>query len=84
MKAIVVVLLLFLAACANRPTLEQLEDEALLTGDWSAVEARERMQGRLSQSSGPACPDDFTKVCYGPEVNFQCECVSPQDLGFRR
>ena len=40
-------LLLALFACTPMQTLEDLEDEAVLTGDWSKVEAREK---RLNQA----------------------------------
>ncbi|MCH7538407.1 MAG: hypothetical protein IID57_11200, partial [Proteobacteria bacterium] len=42
----ILVLLLMLGGCAVVPTLEDLEDQALLTGDWSQVENRERTIAR--------------------------------------
>ena len=42
MRITVLLLMLFLAACASRPSMEELEDQAMASGDWSAVEAREK------------------------------------------
>ena len=43
MKTIGTILVGFLlVACEPVPTLEELEDQANLTGDWSQVEKRER------------------------------------------
>lgn len=36
-------LLLILGGCASGPTLEELKQEALITGDWSEVEKKEKM-----------------------------------------
>lgn len=68
-----------LAACAGRPTLEELEAEALRTGDWSAVEQRERRRLILRQRES-GCPDGFTRVCTGPEIQAQCRCLNPRAL----
>ena len=41
MKLMLLLGAVFLTGCVSMPTLEQLEEQAFLTGDWSAVEQRE-------------------------------------------
>ena len=48
-KGIMILALLFAAGCSAYVPLEQLEAEALVTGDWSKVEQRERTIARLEQ-----------------------------------
>jgi hypothetical protein len=55
--------------------MEELERKAFLTGDWSAVEARERMRLRQSMRRGLQCPSGYMGYC---EVDFgseRCSCV---------
>ena len=49
MRGIIVAALLILGGCSGYQTLEQLEDEALVSGDWSAVEKREELIAREIQ-----------------------------------
>ena len=46
MIAVMVAVILILGACTPMPTLQELEDEALITGDWSLVERREERLNR--------------------------------------
>lgn len=81
MKAVgVVLLLLCLAGCGTYQTLEELEQEALLTGDWSAVEKRERIIAKRRQRSGPMCPAGRTKYCERWGANERCSCISRDTL----
>ena len=70
--------LLLSSACA-RLTMEQLEDEAKMTGDWSKVDEREDWMRRQEQSS---CGPDEVLMCRGSgRLNRACECKrknSPQ------
>jgi hypothetical protein len=43
MNIVILVTLLVVVGCAPRPTLEQLEDEASVTGEWATVEHREEL-----------------------------------------
>ena len=43
MKFIILFTLVFAVGCASRPTLEQLEEEANTTGNWTTVERREEL-----------------------------------------
>ncbi len=85
MKTIGVILVgLFLVACAPVPTLEELEDQANLTGDWSQVERRERaiakrhnqQNQRLSQ-----CSYQYVEICDSNSDQERCQCVAWEDLG---
>ena len=57
------------------PTLEELESEAMVSGDWSAVKKRERSAGGLDQNNGHSCPGDRTLVCVKQALHEECECV---------
>ena len=46
-------MLCFLAGYAGQTTLEELEDEAVVTGNWSKVEARERLLQQQDKKFGP-------------------------------
>lgn len=68
--------LLCLAACASGPTLSQLEDEALATGDWSKVEAREQRAKLREQRPTLSCANGKIAYCEShldPDV---CRCTS--------
>ena len=75
MRVLIIVLTVTLAACASRPTLEELEDEAMVSGDWSAVERREEIQGDLRGESAKRCPARHTVVCEQMGASEECECV---------
>ena len=57
--------------------MEELEDEALRTGNWEAVEYREKMIARRGED-GPICPQGSTKVCVESGQNIDCMCVIAQ------
>lgn len=81
MKMLCVLLLCFLAGCAGRMTLEELEDEAIVTGNWSDVEERKRLLEQRNKKLGPNCPDGFMMNCQeiGPSV--RCDCIRGEPLG---
>ncbi len=69
---------LALVACAPQVTLEELEDQAMLTGDWSQVEKRERLMRRKAMRDAHenvVCPDDLTAVCEKRFGDTRCSCV---------
>ena len=45
--------------CAPYPTMEELETEAMQTGDWSKVESRQRAIERRAERRGPTCPSGY-------------------------
>lgn len=70
------VTILGLTACAARPTMEQLEQEAMETGDWSAVEQRQVMDRRMGiVNSEGQCPDGRVLLCDKKGQKEECECV---------
>lgn len=77
MRYTVLLAIIAAAGCANRPALEELEREALMTGDWSAVEAREAAQARRSSGFAVDCPSGTVAVCYEVGLAVECGCVEP-------
>ena len=81
MKAISLVAVLFLVGgCASVKSVEQLELEATLTGDWSAVERRERLLARRDHSAAISCPTGYVSFCKTYGFRESCGCVSRQGM----
>ena len=78
MRMIILVLTVTLAACASEPTLEELEDQAMVSGDWSAVERREEIQKDLRGASDQRCPDRQVVYCEQMGASEKCACVGPR------
>lgn len=78
-KSAFLITLLVLAGCSSRPTLEELEDEANVTGDWSAVERREELIKERLEKSAPGCPGPFIKRCFEQQKGIECYCVPMND-----
>lgn len=75
-----IVCLFALTACAGHTPMQQLEAEALRSGDWSAVQQRERMIAR-QRGKADLCPDGQMAVCVrqvGPE---RCQCINRAGFG---
>ncbi len=77
MKCMGLLLLSFLIGCAPVTTLEELEAQAYVSGDWSEVDKRERMIARRDARRGPTCAGNAVAVCER-RVGSQrrCSCVS--------
>ena len=67
---------LLLLGCAPMPSLEELEAEAEVTGDWSAVEQREAMLARRAARYGPSCPAGKVSYCEDVVGKRRCTCVA--------
>jgi len=80
MKAFVFFGLCILAGCATRPTMQQLESEALVTGDWSAVQQRENAIKRRQQRQGPECPPRSISYCVQSFGETRCACVARESI----
>lgn len=78
MKHLFVFGLILLAGCAAAPTMEELEAEAMRTGDWSKVEDREVLQARRTGRAQAECPKGYAVFCKAEaEVGSEnCKCVS--------
>ena len=72
---VIVFALCVLAGCSTGPTLEQLEAEALITGDWSLVEKREATIARRNQRYGVSCPSGTVSYCQTFMSESRCKCV---------
>ena len=70
------ILVLMLGGCAAAPTLEELEDQALLTGDWSQVEKRERTIARRKAEEPLDCANGYVSYCEIRIATTRCSCVS--------
>ena len=68
--------LLLLGGCAEMQTLEELEMLAAKTGDWSAVEKRERRRARTA----PICPAGYIAICESMGPMKRCGCMTQDDL----
>ncbi len=80
MRGIVTLLLMAgmvtMAGCAStQPSMAELEAEALETGDWSAVERRERMQAK-GFAGIPDCPGRMIATCERFGVQQRCTCLT--------
>jgi hypothetical protein len=74
-KGIMILALLFVAGCSAFVPLEQLEAEALVTGDWSKVEERERMLERRKIRSFLQCPAGTIGYCEQGIRREECTCI---------
>ena len=71
----------FLFGCAPMPSLEELEEQAAATGDWSAVEQREKLMSRRAEARRPqACPSGQVSYCEDSISSWRCACVSVAGL----
>ena len=82
MKILIVFAIVVMSGCTIGPTMEELEDQALLTGDWSAVERRERSLARRQANRGPSCPAGHIAVCVDRFYRDECSCLAREDLAF--
>jgi len=78
-KLAILFTLAVVAGCVSRPTLEQLEDEANITGDWSAVERREELIKERLESTAPGCPVGQRKRCFEQQSGIECYCLPTAD-----
>ena len=75
MRGIIVVAALLMAGCSGYQSLEQLEAQALVSGDWSEVEKREELIARRAQRNGPKCPKGYSAVCETGVFEKRCTCA---------
>lgn len=75
MKGIVVLTLILLAGCTSYQSLEQLETHALVSGDWSAVEERERIIAKREMRNDVQCEPGLTAICGLGIRRDRCTCV---------
>ena len=76
----VLAVLLLLTGCASVKSLEQLEYEASVSGDWSEVERRERVLARRAEKDGLNCPAGYVSFCDRFGGDQKCGCVSREGM----
>lgn len=77
MKFIAVVLTsILIAGCGSLTSLEELEKQAFLTGDWSAVEKRERIIEQRRARQGIKCPPGLVAICDNSAAGQRCACAA--------
>ncbi len=77
MKFVILFTLVIVVGCAPSPTLEELEKEASITGDWTEVEWREeRIKKRLEELY---CPFGQSNTCIEEQSGIQCYCLPSTD-----
>lgn len=75
MRKACAIVIVFLAGCSGSPTLQELEDQALVSGDWSAVEEREQLLERKGEGKALDCPTGYLSTCFEVGLRMECACV---------
>lgn len=81
MKFVGILVVLLLVGCTSRPTLEELEDAALVSGDWTAVEERERALRRHGRHHRIDCSAGYVGMCIEHASTSKCQCVRAVSMG---
>ena len=71
---------LLITACAGTQTLEELEAEALRTGDWSAVEEREALIAKRNSRRPQQCSAGLVSVCEKNLGRYTCQCLTRSNI----
>ena len=74
------ILFLVLGGCGSYQTLEELEQQAFETGDWSEVEKRERILARRGMRTGSLCSSGATQYCESWGASTKCSCMADDRL----
>lgn len=80
MRGMALLVLVLLGGCGTYTSLEQLEATAMLTGDWSEVEKRERIIARRNLRAGTQCPSGTVNVCQAGAARNRCACIKSDVL----
>ena len=80
MKGLILFVAVMLVGCAPYQTLEELELAALESGDWSAVEQRERLIEKRRARRGTSCGAGRILVCENRGTGGQCFCSSDENV----
>lgn len=65
-----------LSGCSSLKSMEELERHAMLTGDWTAVEQRERILERRAVQRGLQCPAGYVSYCERIVGRAECTCIT--------
>lgn len=77
---ILVAILVIPGGCVAAPSMEHLEDQAVLTGDWSHVERRERIIERRKTREPLSCGNGYVSVCKKRIGQLNCTCMSRTEM----
>lgn len=80
MRAIILTGVLLLSGCAASLPMAELERQAMMTGDWSEVERRERQIARREARNAPDCGNGFVSYCVDTAGDDRCTCISGKSL----
>ncbi len=80
MKGLILFIAVMLVGCSQYQTLEELELAALESGDWSAVEQRERLIEKRRARRGLNCGAGRILVCENRGTGSQCFCSSDENV----
>ncbi len=72
--------LLLAVACAPMKSLEELEDDALQTGDWSLVEEREALIAKRNARRPLQCPSGQLSLCERSVGRYRCQCIGKASM----
>ena len=75
MKIATLFALILLVGCVARPTMDELQTQAFLTGDWTAVEKREQANLRRENRNGIQCPAGHVGFCEDRFGEMRCSCA---------
>jgi hypothetical protein len=84
MKIPGILLLVFLVGCSSQPSLDELEAEALETGNWTAVEEREKLLRRTGRLPKMNCREGTMLMCVDDTGKETCECLSQSAIAGKR
>lgn len=80
MRGTIIILALFmLGGCGTTVSLEELEAQALVTGDWSLVEKRESIIAKR-RSRDVQCPQGSFAYCESYASIQRCNCIARGDV----
>ena len=75
MRTIALVAILVCTGCGSTKSLEDLESEAMISGDWTSVERRERQLRQQKRTAEFDCAADMTLVCVDNGSHEECTCM---------
>ncbi len=80
MRLLGVFALVCFAGCTASPTLQELEMQAFVSGDWAQVEKREAALARRQTRSGALCPNGHIGYCEVRLGERNCTCIDRTEL----
>ncbi|MDX1500410.1 MAG: hypothetical protein R3176_10960 [Woeseiaceae bacterium] len=76
MKFLTLMIAGLLVGCGTVIPLEELEQQALISGNWSEVEKRERILEQRRARHGRSCPTGYIAYCVQDFGEKNCRCMT--------